>query len=326
MLIFVILECKRYEGHHIVSGVDIPLVPMSQATVLLAGTARDVAPYIVSEMKHLLAATTGFKKVFVLVVESDSSDNTIEVLEGLKKSIPHFDYLALGKLAGDIPIRTERLAYCRNQIISAVKDDPRYAEIDYVLLSDLDGLNTHLNAAAIAKCWQDEVLWDVVTANQLDFYYDVWTLRHKYWSPGDCILQQSSLEPIFGHDQSVNLAVWSKQMQLPVSSGYIEVDAAFGGFAIYKKQAYITGIYAGSLLTEGIQHEACEHVAHCQGMRSAGYRIFINSALINCKRPADQNPKKPKTFSLAMIQGVRSLGIALFGKKRFKKYLDLLAE
>lgn len=306
--------------------VQIPLVPMSQATLLLAGTARDVAPYIASEMKHLMAATVGFKKVFVLVIESDSSDNTLEVLEELKKNIPNFDYLALGKLAGEIPIRTERLAFCRNHIVEAIKNNPLYAAVDFVMLSDLDGLNTHLNAASIAQCWQDNAPWDVVTANQLDFYYDVWTLRHKYWSPGDCIVQQSSLEPIVGHDQSVNLAVWSKQMKLPTSSGYIEVDAAFGGFAIYKKQAYITGHYVGSGVTDGVKHEACEHVAHCSDMREAGYRIFINSALINCKRPADQNPKKPKNFSMAMIRGIRSLGVALFGKKRFKKYLDLLAE
>jgi len=308
------------------SVVNIPLVPMNQATVMLAGTARDVAPYIVSEMKHLLNAVTGFKKVFVLVIESDSSDNTIEVLEGLKNSTKNFEYLALGKLAGDIPIRTERLAYCRSHIITALKENPCYAEVDYVLLSDLDGLNTHIKATAIAQCWQDKIPWDVVTANQLDFYYDIWTLRHKDWSPVDCILQQTSLESIFGYDQSVNLAVWAKQMKLPISSGYIEVDAAFGGFAIYKKQAYLAGTYAGSLITRGIKHEACEHVAHCQGMREAGFRIFINSALINCKRPADQNPKKPKTFTNKMIHVVRTLGVAMFGKKRFKKYLDLLSE
>lgn len=308
------------------SKVKIPLVPVNQATALLAGTARDVAPYIVSEMKHLLNATSGFKKVFILIVESDSSDNTIEVLESLQNSTKNFEYLSLGRLTGDIPIRTERLAYCRSHIITALKENPLYSEVDYVLLSDLDGLNTHIKASAIAKCWQDKIPWDVVTANQLDFYYDIWTLRHKDWSPSDCIVQQTSLEPIFGYDQSVNLAVWAKQMKLPITSGYIEVDAAFGGFAIYKKQAYLAGTYAGSLVTGGIKHEACEHVNHCRGMRDAGYRIFINSALINCKRPADQNPKKPKKFTIKMISGVRTLGVAMFGKKRFKKYLDLLSE
>jgi hypothetical protein len=310
----------------VLSKSQIPLAPMNQATVLLAGTARDVAPYIVSEMKHLMAAITGFKKVFVLVIESDSSDNTVEVLEGLKKTIPNFDYLALGKLAGEIQIRTERLAFCRNHIVDVIKNNPLYAEVDFVMLADLDGLNTHLNAASIAQCWQDSVPWDVVTANQLDFYYDVWTLRHKYWSPGDCILQKQGLEPILGHDQSVNLSVWAKQAKLPISAGYIEVDAAFGGFAIYKKQAYVTGHYVGSGVTEGMKHEACEHVAHCSDMRKAGYRIFINSALINCKRPADQNPKKPKGFTVAGIRTIRSMGIALFGKKRFQKYLNMLGE
>ncbi|ANI98906.1 hypothetical protein A8O14_01625 [Polynucleobacter wuianus] len=302
------------------------LTPIHEATVLLAGTARDVAPYIASEMKHLLGALKIFKKVFVLIIESDSSDDTIEALEKLKGSISNFDYISMGKLVGKIPIRTERLAYCRNQIIQAVSENSKYSEVDFVILSDLDGLNTHLNGKSIADCWDTSVPWDVVTANQLDFYYDVWTLRHKFWSPGDCILQQINLEPILGYDQSVNLAVWARQVRLPITAGYIEVDAAFGGFAIYKKQAYIAGKYVGSAVTDGVWHEACEHVAHCGDMRKRGYRIFINSALINCKKPADQNPKKPKIFSLAVIKSIRSIGISIFGKKRFKKYLDLLAE
>ena len=308
------------------SELKIPLVPIEEATVLLAGTGRDVASYIASEMKHLLSSLKNFKKVFILVIESDSSDNTVEVLQELKKNIPNFDYLTLGKLAGEIPVRTERIAYCRNHIINAVKENPKYAEIDYVILSDLDGLNTHLNAASVAQCWKTDVPWDVVTANQLDFYYDILALRHKYWSPGDCIVQQTSLEPIFGHDQSVNLAVWAKQVQLSTTAGYIEVSAAFGGFAIYKKQAYISGTYVGSGVSDGVRHEACEHVAHCADMRKAGYRIFINSALINCKRPADQYPKKPKAFSGMMIAGIRRVGVVLFGKKRFKKYLNQLID
>lgn len=306
--------------------LKIPLIPIQQATVLLAGTARNVGPYIRKEMKHLIAATQGFKKVFVLIIESDSSDNTIEVLEQLKRDVPNFDYLALGQLSKTIEIRTERLAYCRNQIIQALKTNPKYGQVDFVMLADLDGLNTHLKASSVSQCWNTDIPWDVVTANQLDFYYDVWTLRHKHWSPGDCIVQQKNLEQIFGYDQSTNLAVWAKQMKLPPSIGYIEVEAAFGGFAIYKKNAYISGTYVGSQVTDGEWHEACEHVAHCTDMRKNGYRIFINSALINCKRPADQNPKKPKLVSTLLIHGIRRLGIILFGKKRFQKYINMLIE
>lgn len=308
------------------SNLRAPLTPIHQATVLLAGTARNVGPYISEEMKHLIAATQSFKKVFVLIIESDSADNTLEVLGQLKNCVPNFDYLALGQLSKDIPIRTERLAYCRNHIIQALKTDPKYAPVDFVMLADLDGLNTHLKASSVSQCWDTDIPWDVVTANQLDFYYDIWTLRQKYWSVGDCGVQQKKLEQIFGYDQSTNLAVWAKQVKLSPSSGYIEVDAAFGGFAIYKKNAYISGTYVGSHVTDGEWHEACEHVAHCADMRKAGYRIFINSALINCKRPADQNPKKPKLVSKVLIHGVRRLGITLFGKKRFQKYINMLSE
>ncbi|MBU3604748.1 glycosyltransferase family A protein [Polynucleobacter sp. AP-Kaivos-20-H2] len=305
----------------------VPLIPISQATVLLAGTARNVAQYISTEMKHLLSAVQDFKKVFVLIIESDSSDSTIEVLQNLKEQIPNFDYLALGNLSEKIPLRTARIAHCRNHIISSVKNDPKYASVDFVILADLDGINTHIKKSSIADCWKKETPhWDVVTANQLDFYYDIFALRHKYWSPYDCVEQQNNLEKIMGYDQSVNLAVWSKQVKLPIMGGYIEVDSAFGGFAIYKKQAYISSTYTGGEVGQINGNEICEHVSHCEGMRNAGYRIYINCALINCKRPTDQNPQKAKTFSTLMTSVIRNLGVGMFGKKRFRKYLNLLAE
>jgi glycosyltransferase involved in cell wall biosynthesis len=298
-------------------------VPISEATVLLAGTARDVATHIGSEIDRLITATKQFKQVFVLIVESDSSDNTLSVLEDLKKSIPNFDYLALGKLSENIPSRTERLAHCRNQVIEAVRSNPLYATVDYVMLADLDGLNSELTASAIANCWNGTTPWDVVTANQLDFYYDVYALRHRDWSPSDCLSQQIRLEPVLGHDASINLSVWAKQVKLPPERGYIEVDSAFGGFAIYKKVAFLAGTYIGRMVDDGQEKDVCEHVAMHAAIRKAGYQIFINCALINCKRPADPNQKQSQ--SGFMIRGTRSLGIMLFGKKRFKKYLDLLA-
>ena len=298
-------------------------VPISEATVLLAGTARDVASHIGSEIDRLIAATKQFKQIFVLIVESDSSDNTVSVLEDLKKSISNFDYLALGNISESIPSRTERLAHCRNQVIEAVRSNPLYQAVDYVMLSDLDGLNAELTASAITNCWNSATPWDVVTANQLDFYYDVYALRHRDWSPSDCLSQQIRLEPVLGHDASINLSVWAKQVKLPPERGYIEVDSAFGGFAIYKKAAFLAGTYIGRMVDDGLEKDVCEHVAMHAAIRKAGYRIFINCALINCKRPADPNQKQNQ--SGLMIGGIRSLGIMLFGKKRFKKYLDLLA-
>lgn len=298
----------------------MPRTPISDSIALIAGTAREVASYIEDEVQNLLLATKAFKKVFVLIIESDSKDQTVEKLKQLKNRYGNIDFISLGTLNETIARRTERLAFCRNHIIDALKQNPRYAAVDYILMADLDGMNTLLSPAKIAQCWQTNVDWDVVCANQHDFYFDVYALRHPDWCPVDCYYQQQRLEAILGKETSDFLAVQSKQIQIKAELGLIEVDSAFGGFAIYKKEAYLSGRYVGRVADRDI----CEHVPFHEAIRKQGYRIFINPALINCTRPTETVVHKPKKYSTFFISLVQSFGIALFGKKRFYKYLDRL--
>ena len=46
---------RSNERDSALSELKIPLVPIEEATVLLAGTGRDVASLIVTEIKHLLS-------------------------------------------------------------------------------------------------------------------------------------------------------------------------------------------------------------------------------------------------------------------------------
>jgi hypothetical protein len=55
--------------------------PISESHLLIAGTARDVAHCILKEIRHLHECARGFKSTQILVIESDSSDSTIECLE-----------------------------------------------------------------------------------------------------------------------------------------------------------------------------------------------------------------------------------------------------
>ena len=185
--------------------------PINQAEILIAGPARNIAAYINQELEGLYQAMHNFKCIHGLVVESDSDDDTTQQLAALKLRLPNFNYISFGRLIKQIPMRTARLAYARNRIVTEVKDNPRYAKVDFIAMADLDGINRHISAQSIAQCWEVAEEWDVITANQANTYYDVWTLRHRDWRPVDGMVQMHKLEPILGESAAQNLAVQARE-------------------------------------------------------------------------------------------------------------------
>ena len=57
--------------------------------------------------------------------------------------------------------------------------------------------------------------------------------------------QLRHLQILFDDAASRTLAVDAKSIHLNVNKGLIPVDSAFGGFAIYKREAYLSGEYIG---------------------------------------------------------------------------------
>ena len=294
--------------------------PLSQSEILIAGPARNNQDMVAAEVNTLLNSVSGFKKAFFLVIESDSTDNTAGELENLKQSTPLLDFISLGPLAKKMPKRTERLAFARNHILEEVRSNPLYANVDFIVMADLDGINRSITREKIESCWNLNEPWDVITSIQSERYYDIWALRHPDWNPIDCFTQRSRLEKLIGKDAANTLAVKAKQVILP-SSGMIEVDSAFGGLAIYKRDALLAGHYIG---LDDHGNEACEHVSFHSDLRKAGYRIFINCALVNSAHHLDPPPPLPKGRTMAGIKFLQKIGITIFGEERFHKYLDLL--
>ena len=106
---------------------------------------------------------------------------------------------------------------------------------------------------------------------------------------------------------------------MPKKLGLIEVDSAFGGLGIYKKEAFISATYIGS--EDG--KDICEHVPFHRSLKKKGYRLFINAALTNCVEPINTSESAKKRPILKIIKKV---GRALLGRSRFDKYLDFLKQ
>jgi glycosyltransferase involved in cell wall biosynthesis len=254
--------------------------PIPATSLVIVGCVRNGAETVRRAVETLARATAGFASVQFLVVESDSTDSTLAELESLRHQFETFEFISLGALAERIAARTERIAHCRNRYLEELRSDARYASVDYVMVADLDGVNNDLRPEAVATCWSTKEPWDIVTANQRDAYYDIWALRHPDWCPVDCHDQYSRLRGIFGHPRALAIAIHSRMARLSPHAAWIEVDSAFGGLAIYRRDALLAGNYSG---VEG-GHSICEHVPLHSQLRAKGFRIFINPALINAHR------------------------------------------
>lgn len=254
--------------------------PIDAAALVVVGCVRNGAKTVRRAVETLARATAGFATVRFLIVESDSTDETLAELQRLRNERTGFQFTSLGALAERIPARTERIAACRNRYLDELRLDPQYADVDYVMVADLDGVNNDLRAEAVATCWASAQPWDVVTANQSDAYYDIWALRHPDWCPVDCHDQYSRLRAVFDKPRALAIAIHSRMAQLNPRADWIEVDSAFGGLAIYRREALLGGHYSG--MCEG--HAVCEHVPLHAELRAKGCRIYINPALINAHR------------------------------------------
>ncbi len=247
-------------------------------SVLVVGVVRDVEGCLRRDVFRLREALSGFGRVDWFLVESDSVDGTTQVLNALAGRIPGFRFVSLGSLRARYPLRTERIAFCRNVYLKELRENPSYRDVDLLLVADFDGINQLICRRSIESCFvRDD--WDVCTANQRGRYYDVWALRHDPWCPNDCWRQAEFLERHgLSRGQARFAAVYAKMLVIPPDAPWLEVESAFGGLAIYRRRVLAVGDYEGVARTGG---EICEHVVFHRRLRDRGARIFINPAMIN---------------------------------------------
>jgi len=176
----------------------------------------------------------------------------------------------------NIDERIARITYCRNAYVDYVHK--RKDDFDFIAVADLDGVNILLNANKVLSCWSRSD-WDVCTANQLGPYYDIYALRAENWNEKDCwnearALYSSGLNPIKASITSIQ----KKQILIPEDSEWIRVTSAFGGLAIYSKDAFLLGRYDVRTKSE---FRVSEHVPFNESISSNDFRIFINPKLTN---------------------------------------------
>jgi glycosyltransferase involved in cell wall biosynthesis len=250
-------------------------------TILVCAVARNISSTLNKDFERINLALSKFKKVLWIVVESDSTDDSVNTLAKLSRKNPNFYYKSLGSLSQVLNSRTEILAHARNAYLEELLTNEKYSNIDLIAIADLNNLNSKLSPEAVESALALPN-WGMCTANQDGPYYDIWALRHEYWSPNDCWEQLKFLRKYSNKKNlTLNSSVNLRMLKIPKDSEPIEVDSAFGGFAfVYKKFITNSSMYVGK---DSRGREICEHVSFCGEVRKTGGRILVVPSLINTR-------------------------------------------
>ena len=156
--------------------------------VVLVGTISNAAGSLRSDLSRVVNALSTLELIQIFLVESDSKDATLSVLSELQMEVENFNFVSLGELRFEIPDRIHRIRHCRNIYVQEVRKILETTEIDFVVVADLDGMNSKISSDEIRSSFERDD-WGVVLANQRGGYYDVLALRHPTWCPapeGSC--------------------------------------------------------------------------------------------------------------------------------------------
>jgi hypothetical protein len=254
------------------------LSALRKEDVAVVGIVRNVQGDLKTDIDRIKSSLSDFAKIRWFLVESDSSDLSVDALEAASQSEENFHYISLGNLEERFGSRTERMAFARNRYLHELTDNSVFNSVTYVVIADFNNLNSQISRDSIRSCWSHND-WDVCTANQSGKYYDIWALRHQLWSPNDCWEQHAFYRKFMRNpEKALFVALHSRMIHIPEDSEWIEVESAFGGFAIYKKDHLLRARYLG-IKSDG--QVVCEHVLMHEQMRLEGSRIFLNPRMIN---------------------------------------------
>ncbi len=263
--------------------------------VVLVGTISNAAGSLRSDLTKVINALSTFELVQVFLVESDSTDSTLSVLENLRTEIENFNFVSLGDLRAQIPDRIHRIRHCRNVYVQKVRSISESSDIKYVFVADLDGMNSKISSQAILSSFERDD-WGAVLSNQRGGYYDVLALRHPSWCPQDVLVdlrhEQSLIDSTdlprrsflrrasrrAEYDRARKKAIYSKMIRIKHDEDWIEVKSGFGGLGIYKSELFKRFDYS---LHKGDLDFESEHVAFSKRITDDGFKIFINPKMIN---------------------------------------------
>lgn len=238
---------------------------------IICGTARNIEHCWKSTQRSLELLISALDDYILVIVESNSNDRTVSILQEWCSTDYRRHVISLGILSE--PIRTKRISYCRNTYMAFLRDNHYFDKFNFMIAIDLDNalqLEDGIKYQMETCFLRDD--WDAIASNRKGRYYDIWALRSKElgctfdcWEMVDKQIQFYNGKYLLNTSDRINEFV--KRFQRVISN-WVACESAFGSMVLYKTEKIRNRIYDGS--------KTCEHVSF-----NTGLRMLINPEFIS---------------------------------------------
>ncbi len=252
-------------------------VSLANDSVVVTACGRNVVAALPLFRKNLYSILKLFKDYRIFLGESDSSDNTLINFREWQNEDNNIHVHTYGNLTVTYSEnRAHRIAFCRNDLLRAVRQHDIITKAKYLLVIDIDvNANPILTIDNFLTNFEyDTRDWAVMTASQTKFYYDIWAVRSSILNY-DC---WEVVDPLQHQEIARKKYIYVHTKPIPRELGLVPVRSAFGGFAVYQT-VYLNDCYYEAF--DNTTKQKCEHVSFNECVIRNGGKIFINPKFQN---------------------------------------------
>lgn len=251
--------------------------------VIICGVGKNIAPFLSNMIGKIEALGKNFKDYTVIIYENNSTDQTVQFLKQWAKANQKVMIISENlspeqlynrtrghALTNKAPCRMELIAYARNIVLEkAMSKD--FGDFNFVIMTDLD-FAKGWNVQEVLSSFTTLIEWDCIAAHSIyndSYYYDRFAYR-------DC---QYPLGP-----ELLGEGFWTTPCRYPIylnyRSGFKKVYSAFGGIALYRKEALKNCSYSGHV-TKDLEKLMLEIINNKMDKGNCQYRLYKKIVGIN---------------------------------------------
>lgn len=264
---------------------------MKKENIIIYGTIRDIESEFLSSFTNIDLISDYFNKVYIIILENDSKDNTRQLLKNwsettLNKNVSKFIILK-DNLDTYYPLRAHRLAYCRNLILNYICDNNLHLSCNYAIHCDLDNRFWSVDLDSICNSFQYDLdNWNMqscVSKNRT--YYDFWALRcENSWF-------NINIFSCEANNVDYNTKINEFEALIKNTNGLLPTTSSFNGMAIYHLNSIINCRYNADYKCDKCKNvnrgcwEDNDHIGLHRQMINNNCKLFINNKMSIQSRP-----------------------------------------
>jgi len=210
---------------------------VSAKKVLICGCVKDCAQYLERVFLNINKMIPLFDDYKIVVAEDSSSDNTVEILNNLKRKYKlEIINVEENILIKDFTLRSQRISNARNKLLQYVYNKDQN-DFKYFVMMDMDDVSVgSMDQNVLKMSLERDNDWDALSFNRKN-YYDIWAL-----SIDPYVCSCWHFPGGFDIVKKITNYVSNRLKNLDKNS-LLKCTSAFNGFSIYKKDKFINCEY-----------------------------------------------------------------------------------